>query len=227
MKALTLLSATTLVAAINATPANAEPLSDKQGAAGAAKFTAGAVVGGLAGGPIGAVVGAIAGGLFAEQGFKADAVEADLTAARVDLNRLEQEIAMQEAKIADLEEETLARMELKVFFDTGVDQLTELDRQKLDAVADYLMENADMSVKLDGHADPRGTDEYNNVLSQERALSVKAALLDKGVNETRVQVAGHGSSMSTSDGVGAYAGDRRVDVTLEPAMEQTASQNSW
>lgn len=228
MKAPTLLSIATLVTAVYATPSHAEPLRDKQGAVGAAKFTAGAVVGGLAGGPLGAVVGAIAGGMFADQKLKHDVTEAELATTRVTLEDLQKEVALHEKTIAALEEETLARMELQVFFDTGADQLSELDRQKLNAVADYLTSNASISVKLDGYADPRGTDEYNNVLSRERAASVKAALVERGVSENRVHMAGHGSG-ATPDGnaLASYASERRVDITLEAAAERTAAHQRW
>lgn len=226
MKQLLALSALTL--ALGVGTASAGPTADKQKLTGLGKFTAGALVGGLVGGPLGAVIGAAGGGISADQSAKATATQAELHRVRANAQQLEEDIAMQQALIAELEQQALARMELEVFFDTGVDQVSALDQERLRAVADYLVEHADINIGLDGHADPRGTDEYNNVLSRERALAVKALLLSQGVDESRIRVTGHGSSQAITGGASAssYAIQRRVDIILEPG-EHALTQSSW
>jgi outer membrane protein OmpA-like peptidoglycan-associated protein len=229
MKKIATLSTAALLTVMTVSSAHAGPQTDKEKLEGAAKFTAGAVIGGLVGGPIGAVVGAAGGGLFAEKSLEARATATSLKLAQTDLDQLEEEIAMQQARIAELEKETLARLELKVFFDTGVDQVSELDNQRLHLMADYLSENPSLNIRLEGHADPRGTDEYNNVLSNERALAVKSLLIDKGVADNRIQVSSRGANASTATrgDLNAYAQDRRVDITLEPVVQESVTQASW
>lgn len=223
-----LLTVSALALAISAGTVSAEPIGEKDKWTGMAKFTAGALIGGLVGGPLGAVIGATGGGIYADQDFKTSAVQAELDSARTDARQLKEDIAMQEALIAELEQQAVARMELKVFFDTGVDQVGALDQQRVEAVADYLAEHPEINIGLDGHADPRGTDEYNNVLSQERALAVKSLLQARGIDDSRIRVTGHGSSQAkTFDrGASSYATQRRVDIVIE-AGENALTQSSW
>lgn len=229
MKKLTILSAITLATAMSVNPANAEPTTDRNPAIGAAKFTAGAIAGGLVGGPIGAVLGALGGGLFAEHDFALSESQQELETVQVELSQLEQETLMQQAKIAELEDETLARMELQVMFDTGADQLSKFDHQHLKTLATYLERKPELAVQLDGHADPRGTDEYNNVLSKERALAVRNRLIDEGIAADRVQIFSHGSTLSTalSGDTEAYAQERRVDIQLTVPKQKMVTQADW
>lgn len=133
---------------------------------------------------------------------------------------------MQEAKIAELEQDTLGRLELQVLFGTGEDQLSRVDRERLEGLSNYLLKNPKLRVKLDGHADRRGTDEYNNVLSRERALAVKAALVESGISDERIQIVAHGSSLSNAAAgdQNGYARDRRVVINLAPTMNQSVTQ---
>lgn len=226
MKTLATVSAVTLLATLAMSPVSAGPATDKEKALGAAKFTAGALVGGLVGGPLGAVVGALGGGLFAEQEFKSAASARELASAQENLSQLKRDIAMQEVKIAELEQESLAALELKVLFDTGVDQVSGLDAERLKRMADYLLENSELLITLDGHADPRGTDEYNNVLSHERALTVKNVLVEQGIAEERIQVYSYGSSRSSANrgDMDDYTQERRVGIKLSPRLDETMAQ---
>lgn len=83
-------------------------------------------------------------------------------------------------------------------------------------LADYLRDNPGVRVAIDGHTDSRGTDEYNQALSERRAESVRAAFDELGVTRARFTVEGHGESMpvasnATPEGMQQ---NRRVEITL-------------
>lgn len=70
------------------------------------------------------------------------------------------------------------------------------------------------SMRLIGHADPRGTSEYNLVLGQGRADSVEGYLDQHGVSRSRVETTSRGSMDATGNDESGWTHDRRVDVTL-------------
>ena len=66
--------------------------------------------------------------------------------------------------------------------------------KELNQVAEYLLANPNLNVRLSGHTDFLGTDEYNIVLSQNRARSVADYLISKGVKHGRINSFGFGKS---------------------------------
>ncbi len=111
-----------------------------------------------------------------------------------------------------------ARMTMNqdVLFDTASDELYPRAYDRLRALARYLRANPGVRVAIDGHADSRGSDAYNQDLSERRAESVRDALDELGGGRTRFRVTGHGernpvASNATVDGMRL---NRRVEVTL-------------
>ncbi len=70
------------------------------------------------------------------------------------------------------------------------------------------------TMKLVGHADPRGEAEYNMVLGQHRADSVKQFLVSQGLPSQQVQTTSRGKMDATGHDEATWAKDRRVDVLL-------------
>ena len=182
-----------------------------------------AIAGAAAGGPVGFVVGGVAGIFLAEQTRKGNNAEIALDASQKNLTKLNQELtdvsraaADKDLAIAALEQKTIDKLALQVLFNTGDDTLNEQDMARLDILAQHLNTNADLIVNLSGHTDPRGTDEYNNVLAIERANTVKAALTSFGVDDNRIIAHGLGASLSTAQQgqYEQYARDRRVDIEV-------------
>lgn len=64
--------------------------------------------------------------------------------------------------------------------------------QTLSEFEKFLKEHVDVSIEIEGHTDSRGSDDYNRELSDRRAASVRAWLVDKGIAETRVTAVGKG-----------------------------------
>lgn len=70
------------------------------------------------------------------------------------------------------------------------------------------------AMRLVGHADPRGDDEYNRVLGQRRADNVKSAVNSAGLEASRMQTTSRGEDDATGSDEAGWAKDRRVDIVL-------------
>lgn len=105
----------------------------------------------------------------------------------------------------------------KVYFDTGKATIQPRSFALLDAVAQVLKDNAQVTrVLVEGHTDDTGPAELNTRLSGERADAVKAYLVGKGVDGARLDSKGFGPSRSVGDNK-TKAGreqNRRVEFTI-------------
>jgi peptidoglycan-associated lipoprotein len=99
-----------------------------------------------------------------------------------------------------------------VHFDFDKYSLTTLAKQQISAMADCLKSRG-AHYTLEGHADERGTDEYNLHLSQRRAASVKKYLTDLGVPAKNLDTIGYGFHRPAVQGHNeeAWAANRRVE----------------
>ena len=80
----------------------------------------------------------------------------------------------------------------RVFFATNSSSLTTASRDTLRKQADYLRKNKKLNVVLEGHADERGTREYNLALGEKRANSAKDYLMTYGISGKRISVISYG-----------------------------------
>jgi|TARA_B110000914_G_C15442124_1_gene436630 peptidoglycan-associated lipoprotein len=80
----------------------------------------------------------------------------------------------------------------RVFFATNSSSLTTASRDTLRKQASYLRKNKKLNVVLEGHADERGTREYNLALGEKRANSAKDYLMTYGISGKRVSVISYG-----------------------------------
>lgn len=210
MKLITYICVTSIALAI-ALPSQAET-KRKNELERASTFSFATIAGAIAGGPIGMLAGAIGGGYIAEKSRKNFEEREKLA---MEVAALENTVIDQDIKVVQLENSLANKLEFQVMFSTGDDKLTFQDQQRIASLAKYLKKNPKLKVRLDGHADQRGTDEYNNVLSKERAESVSSALKDKGIEASRISVQAHGASLaSTEKNRDKYALDRRVHIEV-------------
>lgn len=103
-----------------------------------------------------------------------------------------------------------------VFFATGSAKLLSKSYPKLNDVVSILKENPTYKVNIDGHTDDVGKDESNQTLSENRAASVKAYLVSKGIDESRLTSTGYGETKPIADNKTAAgrAKNRRVEMTV-------------
>ena len=88
----------------------------------------------------------------------------------------------------------------RVFFATNESVLTTASRDTLRKQATWLRSNSEINVVLEGHADERGTREYNLALGERRANSAKDYLMTYGVSGSRISVISYGKERPVDAG---------------------------
>jgi len=103
-----------------------------------------------------------------------------------------------------------------VHFDYDQADLRPDDRAILDAKVPILTANPAVMIRVAGHTDERGSDEYNLALGQRRASAVKAYLVQHGIAESRVQTISYGEERPMAQGTdeGAYSQNRRAEFEI-------------
>lgn len=180
-------------------------------------FLGAAAAGAALGGPVGLIVGALTGAWYAEEigdAAQLEPLQDELQAARTQWLDSDRRVVALEARAIDDAAVLLEQLQLELMFRTGESQLSDAAIVRLSRLAEYLVAQPHLLVRLDGYADPRGTDAYNQQLSTLRAEQVADVLEDAGVEAERIQLFGHGSrSLSIADS-DAYAMERVVRIVL-------------
>jgi len=221
MKRILLMSITAgLILSACATSPNDPNRNTKQNAA------AGAVLGALAGAVIGyqgdhsggalrgALIGAAAGGaLGAGTGIYMDKQQSEFNRQLADERRSNQ------IQVERLKNENLKiTMNSEISFAYNSAQLTPSFHNTLNKVADILNRYPRSTIKITGHTDSRGSAEYNQQLSLQRADAVKYYLADRGVDARRIITEGLGESQPRASN-NTEAGmqlNRRVEMLIIP-----------
>ncbi len=103
-----------------------------------------------------------------------------------------------------------------VLFDTGKATLNAGATRKMDQLSQFLTEHPSRRVQIDGFTDSVGSDSFNLDLSQRRADAVKAALLTRSIDPSRIGTEGYGKAYpvaSNADSGGRQL-NRRVEVVI-------------
>ncbi len=104
----------------------------------------------------------------------------------------------------------------RVFFATNESVLTTASRETLRKQAAWLRKNPDVTVVLEGHADERGTREYNLALGERRANAAKDYLLTYGISSSRASVISYGKERPVDSGSNPLAWSKnRRSVTVK------------
>ncbi len=154
---------------------------------------------------IGAGIGAAVGGAAGHQiGAYMDRQEEALKAA----------IATTEAAgITRTRDVLVATFRSEVLFDFDSSILKPGAYAELGRVADVLIKYSQTTIRVEGHTDSRGSEQYNQILSEKRAATVKSALVQRGVGPGRIQTVGFGESQPVS---ASDAMNRRVNIVIIP-----------
>jgi len=101
-----------------------------------------------------------------------------------------------------------------LYFDLDSSQISDEDREIIAAHARFLAAHPDISIVLEGHADERGTREYNLALGERRAKAVQQLLVLQGVDPRQVQVISFGEErpVALDHNESAWRLNRRVEI---------------
>lgn len=124
------------------------------------------------------------------------------------------------AERAEREREAQARMEAAAlnttvfYFDFDVAEFMASDRDVLAIHGRNLGANSSRGVRLEGHADERGTREYNLALGERRANSIRDYLVVNGASQSQIETVSYGEERPASQGQTdqAYRMNRRVEL---------------
>jgi outer membrane protein OmpA-like peptidoglycan-associated protein len=164
---------------------------------------------------------------------------AELGAVKGDLNKTQEQLAQEQKERAAAEQRAkdaldklaLASVPVKqdtrgmvitlpgsVLFASGKYELLGSAQAKLTQVADALKDQADHKISVEGYTDSRGSDETNQLLSQQRADSVRAYLVSLGVPGEQIDAHGFGSAKPVASNKSAEgrADNRRVEIVVKP-----------
>ncbi len=101
-----------------------------------------------------------------------------------------------------------------VYYLLDVDAVQDADKPAVRAHASYLAEHPNRAVRLEGHADERGSSEYNLALGQRRAEGVKKMLVLGGAKNGQIETVSYGEEKPKASGHDetSWAQNRRTDI---------------
>lgn len=128
------------------------------------------------------------------------------------------EIDLSDEALTAFEEELETILQEKpILFDTGTSKISDEGRENLLVIAEAIESLPGQGVEIIGHTDDTGGDTVNQTLSENRALSVKEALVELGIDESRLVTSGRGSSEPAVPNTSAAnrAINRRIQFIFE------------
>ena len=103
-----------------------------------------------------------------------------------------------------------------IYFDYDSDAIGDAGRSALDQKLAILQSNSGVRLRIAGHADERGSDEYNLALGQRRAAAAKRYLTQRGIPEARIEIISYGEERPAASGSdeSAWAQNRRDEFEI-------------
>lgn len=107
-----------------------------------------------------------------------------------------------------------------VYFSSDSSDLTPEGQQTLSNQAQWLQQYGSQTITIEGHADERGTREYNIALGARRAESVKNYLASRGVNAGRIRTISYGKErpVAVCNDISCWSQNRRAQTVLNGAV---------
>jgi peptidoglycan-associated lipoprotein len=104
----------------------------------------------------------------------------------------------------------------RIHFSLDRSNLSPEARTTLAAKAEIMRSSPNVALRISGHADERGSDEYNLALSKRRAAEARRFLMQQGVDSTRLETMGYGEEqpLDRSDTEPAWAMNRRAEFSV-------------
>ena len=139
--------------------------------------------------------------------------------------RAEEERARQAAE--RLRAQLTAELQERIHFDFDRSDIRDEDMANLDRKAAILLANPAVRIRIAGHADERGSDEYNLALGNRRAESGKRYLVNKGIDAGRITIVSFGEErpLNPASNEEAWAQNRRNEFDLTAGGGQLVAPN--
>lgn len=101
-----------------------------------------------------------------------------------------------------------------IYFEYNSNEISSEYRTTIEAHAAYLSQNPSTTITLEGHADERGSREYNLALGESRALAVKQQMLILGASSSQIRLVSYGEERPAVDGhdEASWQQNRRVEI---------------
>lgn len=162
----------------------------------------------LIGAAAGALVGGVAGGMI---GSYMDRQEQEMRQALA---------ATEAANIQRTQDVLAVTFKSDVLFDFDSSTLKPGAYSELDRVAQVLNRYPETHITVEGHTDAIGSLQYNQQLSERRALNVKEALVSRGVHPARISTIGYGETrpIASNDSEAGRQLNRRVTILITPVQ---------
>jgi outer membrane protein OmpA-like peptidoglycan-associated protein len=159
---------------------------------------------------------------------QAQSAQAQAEIAKSEAQAAQAQLASAQQQLADLQAKKTDRGLVvtlgDVLFDTGQATLKPGADLVLGRLATYLSANAHTKVMIEGHTDSRGSDAYNDALSERRAQAVADALATRGIAQDNLRTRGRGKAypVASNDTPEGRQQNRRVEIIFSDADGQFA-----
>ncbi len=104
-----------------------------------------------------------------------------------------------------------------IYFAYDTDELAPSETAKLNRVNEYLAQQNELGLIIEGHCDQRGTDEYNRALGERRANAIRTYLTGLGLSDARINTVSYGEDRPAVDGNNESAWRKNRRGVLVPA----------
>lgn len=196
------------------------------------KTQKGAVIGTAGGAAAGAVIGKAAGNtaLGAIIGAAVGGATGAIIGKQMDKQAKEIENKVPGAKVERVGEGIVVEFSDKILFGFDRSDLTASAEANLDKLVNILKEYPDTNIEVQGHTDSKGSDSYNQGLSERRANAVATYLRNRGISSSRITTKGYGETapVASNDTEEGRAQNRRVNflITANEKMKQEAKKQA-
>jgi len=182
------------------------------------KTQKGAVIGSAGGAVVGGVVGKVLGNtaMGVIVGATVGGVTGSIIGRKMDKQAEEMKQVLGDAEVKRVEEGIVVEFKDKVLFAFDKSDLNAQARANLDKLANVLKRYPDTNIEIIGHTDDRGSDTYNQGLSERRAGSAATYLRSQGIASTRITTRGMGKSdpKVSNDTDAGRAENRRLEFVI-------------
>ncbi|RZL46627.1 MAG: OmpA family protein [Pedobacter sp.] len=182
------------------------------------KTQKGAGIGAAAGGVVGALIGKKAGNtaVGALIGGAIGGTAGAFIGRRMDRQAAEIQKAIPNAEVIREGEGIIVKFDSGILFDFDKTALKDAAKTNVQSLAASLNQYPDTDIKIIGHTDSKGTEQYNMGLSERRAAAVKAYAVSQGVPSSRLVTIGKGFSEPIADNEteAGRAANRRVEIVI-------------